>query len=103
MLRQAGSPDVRLSWRREMHWHPVIDNLAVRDAQKLAQAVGTQLRGNEVTAQADTDRESSQRQFDGAKKALKDKLAEIKKRELKGAARAAAFTAEVLPLEGAMK
>ena len=103
MLRKAGNPDARLSWRQQTHWVPVIDGLVVRDEQKLAEAIAAQLHGNKVTAQADTDRESSQRQFDGAKKALKDKLAEIKKRKLKGAARAAVFSAEVLPLEGAMK
>ena len=103
VIRKSGNPDARLSWRQQTNWVPVIDRLVVRDAQKLAEAIASLLRGHEITAQADTDRESSQRQFDRARKAMKDKLAEIKKRKLKGTARAAAFSAEVLPLEGAMK
>lgn len=103
VLRKSGHLNACLAWRQETHWVPVLFGLRSDDEQQIADVIATDLRGSKVTAQADIDREAAQRLFDSAKKAFKDKLADIKKRKLKGAARTAAFSAEVLPLEQAMK
>jgi hypothetical protein len=76
----------------------VLYGLCALDAQKLADAISAALYGKEVDAQAETERDSAQRAFDLAKKAVRDKAAEIKKRKLKGSVRIAADTEEVAPL-----
>ncbi len=98
-LRQAGNPDARLGWRRTVHWTPVLHGLVTNDLQKIAQVVAAILLGKEVSPKAEVEREVAQSEFDAAKKAFKDKLAEIKKRKLKGAERTAAREKEVAPLE----
>jgi hypothetical protein len=98
-LRKAGHPDVRLGWKRGVHWTPVLHGLSTSDPRKLAETIAAALRGKQVAAQAETKRESAQHAFDAARKTLKDKTAEIKKRKLKGAVRKVAYAEEVAPLE----
>ena len=98
-LRKAGQPHAQLGWQRRVHWRPVLHGLSLCDSHKVADTVSGALRGTKVAAQYEKERESAQRAFDAAKKALKDKKAEIKKRKLKGAARKAAYAEEVAPLE----
>ncbi len=98
MLRQAGHPDTRLGWRRTVYWTPVLYNLATHDPQGIAQAIASALQGKEVSSDAEAKRESAQGMFDAAKKALKDKRAELKNRKLKGKERLAAILAEAEPL-----
>jgi hypothetical protein len=97
-LQKAGHPNSRLGWQRGVHWTPVLYGLSTLDLKKLADAISAALGGKEVAAQAETERDSAQRAFDVAKKRVKDKAAEIKKRKLKGAARIAADVEEVAPL-----
>jgi hypothetical protein len=69
--------------------------LSTCDPHEVANAVSEALRGTKV----ERGFESDQRAFDAAKKAVKDKIAEIKKRKLKGGTRKAAYAEEVAPLE----
>jgi hypothetical protein len=102
-LQKAGHPHARLGWRRTVHWRPVLHGLSTCDPQNVADAVSGALRGTKVAAQYEKERESAQRAFDAAKKAVKDKRAEIKKRKLKGDAREIAYAEEVAPLEQVSK
>jgi hypothetical protein len=98
-LRKAGHPNARLGWQRSVHWTPVLDGLSTRDPQELADAISAALRGKKVAAHSETERELAQRAFDAAKKAVKDKGAEIKQWKLKGAVRSAADAEQVAPLK----
>ena len=97
-LQKAGHPDARLGWQRSVHWIPVLYRLSTLDLQELANAISVALRGKQVAARAETERDFAQRAFDAAKKAVKDQAAEIKKRKLKGDVRIAADAEEVAPL-----
>jgi hypothetical protein len=97
-LQKAGHPDARLGWQRSVHWTPVLSGLSTLDLQKLAEDISAALRGKEVASQAEKERDSAQRAFDLAWKAVKEKTTEIKKRKLKGAVRIAADAEEIAPL-----
>jgi hypothetical protein len=94
-LKRAGHPHARLGWHRSVHWKPVLHCVSTCDPHELANALFEALR----ETQGERGCESDQRAFDAAKKALKDKIAEVKKRKLKGGARKAAYAEEVAPLE----
>jgi hypothetical protein len=98
-LQKSGHSHLRLGWQRGVHWRPVLHGLSTSDPHEIADAVSAALHGTNIAAQDEEGRESAQRSFDAAKKAVKDKKAEIKKRKLKGAARKVAYTEEVQPLE----
>src|SRR5262249_59747613 len=86
-LQKSGHSHVRLRWQRGVHWRPVLHGLSTFDPHEIADAVSAALHGINIAAEDEKRRESAQRSFDAAKKAVKDKKAEIKKRKLKGAAR----------------
>jgi hypothetical protein len=73
-------------------------NLATHDPQEIARAIARALQGREVSPDAEVERKSAQGIFDAAKKALKDKHAELKNRKLKGKERQVAILAEIDPL-----
>ena len=97
-LQKSGHSHVRLGWQRGVHWRPVLHGLSTFDPHETADAVSAALHGTNIAEQDEKGRESAQRSFDAAKKAVKDKEAEIKKRKLKGAARKLAYAEEVQPL-----
>jgi len=64
----------------------------------LSQSLADVLRGKSVTGDAEARREATQREFDAAKKAVRDKREEIRLRGLGRDVRKAAVDAEVEPL-----
>jgi hypothetical protein len=98
-LQKSAHPHVRLGWQRGVHWIPVLYGPCEYDPHDIANAISAALHGTNIPAEDEKGRESAQRSFDAAKKAVKDKMAEIKKRKLKGAARKVAYAEEVQPLE----
>jgi hypothetical protein len=68
------------------------------DPRVLSQLLAKPLRGRAIPDSADKARTAMQKEFDAAKKAVKDKREEIKKRGLRGKDRKAAVEAEVSPL-----
>src|SRR5262249_14238977 len=99
VLRRDACPQARLGWRRTAIWQPVLTGVAPRDQNALCDALATALRGRSVSRDAESDRMVTQKDFDAAKKALKDKRKEIKERGLRGKDRKAVIETEVAPLE----
>jgi CRISPR-associated endonuclease Cas3-HD len=99
VARQAGHPRAKLGWRRSVRWTPVLNGARAADAQSLSRALAEALRGSPVPEDAEEHRDEAQRNFDAAKKAVKEKREEIKRRGLRGKARTLAVESEILPLE----
>jgi len=111
VLQAAGESEARLHWERSATWQPVLTGIApcgpVHAAKQergslegaVASVVAEALRGDEVPEEAEQERKEAQKRYDAAKKAVKDKHQELKKRGLKGKERKKAFEAEVTPLQ----
>ncbi|HHH27150.1 MAG TPA: type I-U CRISPR-associated helicase/endonuclease Cas3, partial [Polyangiaceae bacterium] len=111
VLRAAGESEARLHWQRSATWQPVLTGIApgspVRSTRErrqsledaVASVVAEALRGDDVPPEAEQQRREAQKRYDAAKKAIKDKLQELKKRGLKGKERRTAIDAEVTPLQ----
>lgn len=100
---QKGAPQARLGWRREATWRPILTCVDFDYEDALCERIAAALRGHRVADDADAKREGAERTFSAAKKAVADKLKEIKKRGLRGAERKAAIETEVAPLEQNMQ
>jgi hypothetical protein len=98
-VRQTGDAGARLAWKRSATWVPVLHGVSVWEPRALSRILNDALRGKAVAGDADSRREEAKREFDAVTKAVKDKLAVIKKRGLRRSDRKAAIHAEVLPLE----
>ena len=99
LLRQGKFPEARLAWKRTATWQPVLTGVFSADQGMLCDALAAALRGRSVPDDAEASRREAQKAFDEAKKVLKEKNEEIKKRKLRGEARKAAIKKEVEPLE----
>ncbi len=99
VLHAAGQRGARLSWKRAATWQPVLSGISTTDRETLASIVTNALRGNAVAEDAERNRAETQSAFDIAKKAIKDKQEEIKKRHLGRTERQQAIEAEVAPLD----
>ena len=99
LLRQGKFPEARLAWKRTATWQPVLTGVLSADQGMLCDALAAALRGRSVPDDAEASRREAQKAFDEAKKVLKEKNEEIKKRKLRGEARKAAIKKEVEPLE----
>jgi hypothetical protein len=99
VCHQAGETKARLGWRRSTKWTPVLEDVSTTDPEALSGLLSEFLRGEDVAGDAENKRESAQKEFDKAKKAVKDKREEIKKRRLRGNERKEAFDREVKPLQ----
>jgi CRISPR-associated endonuclease/helicase Cas3 len=98
VLHQGIYPQARLGWRRMVTWQPVLTGISRSDGNP-CEAIAAVLRGLSVTDEAEDRRKQAQSAFDAARKVLKDKRNEIKKRGLRGKERKEAFEAEIVPLE----
>lgn len=98
VLHQGIYPQARLSWRRMVTWQPVLTGIS-RSDRNPCEAIATVLRGLSVTDEVEDKRKQAQSAFEAAKKVLKDKRNNIKKRGLRGKERKEAFEAEITPLE----
>jgi hypothetical protein len=99
VLRRGAYPQTRLGWRRTITWQPVLTGGSLMDRNALCHAIAASLRGRPVADDAEDKRMAAQKDFDAAKKALKDKRDEIKERRLRGKDRQTAVDTEIAPLE----
>lgn len=100
VLRKLGYPKAKLGWERTVSWLPVLDCKSQVDPHELCEALAAALQGKPVSSDAEGRRIDTQQAFDAAKKAVGDKIQELKKRGLRGKERKAAMESEVLPLKG---
>ena len=98
-LHDAGISQIKMGWKRTFSWMPYLIGLKHNDKMKLCTILASNLSGKRVTDEAEEKRKDAQREFDHAKKELKDKREEIKKRGLRGNDRERAIAEEVNPLE----
>lgn len=98
VLHQGTCPQARLGWRRMVTWQPVLMGVSEL-AGNPCEAIAAALRGLSVADEAEGKRKQAQSAFDAARKILKDKQNEIKKRGLRGKERKEAFEVEIAPLE----
>lgn len=101
-LRQTGDAEARLGWKQSVTWVPVLDRVSPADPQALCQSLANVLRGKAVSGDADKRRVAIQQELEVAKKEVKDKREEIKRRRLRGEELKAAKEAELSPLEEAV-
>lgn len=102
VLRES-APQVRLGWKREATWQPVLTGVSVQNRDALCDAIAAALRGSQVSDQAESSRKIAWQAFSAAKKAVKDKQDEIKKRGLRGTERKAASDKEIDALDRDMR
>lgn len=102
-LRSVGHTEVRLGWIQGLTWVPRLHIVGVNDEGDLADLLVDVLRGKAITDEAEEKRNTAERAFQAAKKAVNDKRNEIKDRGLRGKDRKAALQTEVTPLEEEFK
>lgn len=123
-LHQAGETSVKLSWRRSVTWQPTlrgisrrglresledpsVDESTARQLEKtkheLCKTLMDALCGRVVGNDAQQKRQAAQTTFDAARKAVKDKQAEMKKRRARGKDRKEAIDQELAPLKEVAK
>lgn len=99
VLHQGTCPQTRLGWRRMVTWQPVLTGVSPTERKALCSDLAKALRGHAVLGDAEGARISAQKDFDAAKKALRDKEDDIKRRRLSGKERKTARDDEIVPLE----
>lgn len=102
VARQLGYPKARLGWERFVSWIPVLNCGSAVDPVTLCQTLANGMRGKQIPGDAEEKRMEAQCSFDADKKALSDKLKDIKQRRLRGKDRKAVIDAEILPLREAV-
>lgn len=100
-LHGAGQTQAKLGWRRVVKWEPVLEGITTDDPKQLSDVLAQALRGATVASAAEKTRKVAQEAVNAAKKALKDKKEELKKRRLRGEKRKQAVQTEIKPLEEA--
>ena len=95
----TGQGAAQLRWKQSTRWRPVLEGFEARDEQELAERVAESLRGSDVSEFAEEKRKAAEQAMDEARRALKGKREELKKRGLRGAQRAEAEDRELRPLE----
>lgn len=96
-------PQVRLGWKRGATWQPVLVGDSVQNRDALCDTIAAALSGRQVSDEAEGNRRDAEKEFYAAKKAVKDKKDEIKRRGLRGKERSAVLDKEVAPLEQDMR
>jgi hypothetical protein len=94
---------IKLAWKTRARWTPFLTSPLPLDRQKVLQHLAKQLRGKPVNAQKEVERQAAQKQFDMAKKALKNAKERLKKRGLRGEERDEAFRIKISPCEASLK
>jgi hypothetical protein len=98
-LNRAGEREAKLHWRVGPTWVPVITRVAVSDPGEFANVVARGLAGRAVTPDAEAERVRASERYAAARKAVKEKASEIRRRKLGRTERRAAEQAELAPLE----
>lgn len=96
--RLAGETEVRLAWKRSATWVPRLAGVSTATPREFCGGIAEALQGTKVEADADDQRKRTQEVFDAARKVVREKETELKKRKLRGKDRKAAIDAEVRPL-----
>jgi hypothetical protein len=99
VLHGAGKCESRLAWRRSVIWRPCLFGLPISDQKDLAQMVAEAMRGAAVSTEASEERGRAKRRLDEAKKKVKNRHQDIKKRTLRGREREQTLETELAPLE----
>lgn len=94
----GGENGVRLGWRRETTWRPVLYGLSATEEDRFSELVTSVLRGRPVPEDAEAKRKEAQRAFEEAKTLAKKKADEIKSRKLPREERDAAIQSQLEPL-----
>ncbi len=97
-LHQTGEREIRLSWKRNVSWTPSVSGF-VGDQDALVKKLADALKGRTVSEEAREEEQENKQAFEKAKKKLRDKENEIKKRKLKGKERELVREGEIEPLE----
>lgn len=103
VVLQRNSPSARLGWRRAATWQPILTGISAESKDALCDAIAEELRGNQVSDEAEYRRRIAYQVFSAAKRAVKDKKDEIKRRGVQGRQRTAVLESEVAPLENDMR
>lgn len=98
-LHAAGHRDLRLSWKCSANWQPVLSGVPSNDSEYIARMVTETLEGAEVSEDAERRRKEAQELYDAARKAVREKLGEIKSRGIRGKEYRQAIDAEIAPLQ----
>ena len=98
-LHEGVNVKPRLGWKRSLTWTPILECPGIHNPEALSNTLADALRGISVSSDAEARREATLLEFDLAKKAVKDKRNEIKRRKLRGSDWKTAFDIEVAPLE----
>lgn len=100
-LHTVGERRTQLRWKWSGVWTPVIDGASATETKRFSEIVARGLEGRDAQPEAEVRRAAAERRVSVAKKAVNDKIGEIRRRGLKGAARRAAIDVEVTPLKQA--
>jgi hypothetical protein len=98
-LDKAGETKARLGWRRSVKWTPVLESVSSQNTEELCFLLAHALGGEAVASDAEEKRKSVEQEFDKAKKAVRNKRDEIKKRRLRGKEYKAVIEKEINPSE----
>ena len=96
-------PLIKLGWHSGAHWTPFLTSPNPLEKVEVLQRLATRLRGKPVDAEKEKLRDAAQKQFDAAKKKLKNAVDQFKKRGLRGKERDAARADDIVPHELARK
>jgi hypothetical protein len=94
-------PSIKLGWYPRARWTPFLTSPNPLKKSAVLQCLATRLRGKPVNAEKEKLREAAQKQFDTAKKELKNAVDRFKKRGLRGKERDAVRAADIVPHEQA--
>jgi hypothetical protein len=98
-LDRTGERAACLRWVRRHTWIPVLEHISQSDEEHLARAVAEGLSGRAISPDAERCREAARRELDAARKAVKKKRDEIRKRRLSRSELAGVRGDELHPLE----
>lgn len=98
-LAEAHAGEPKLRWKRGHRWVPVLEGTDAEDEEGLARLTAGSLQGTSIAGDAERRRTEAQCAMEKAKKAIKNKSEEIRRRGLRGAARSEAIERELRPLE----
>lgn len=98
-LNRAGEREAKLHWQVGARWTPVITGVAASEPSDFANIVARGLAGRDVAPEAEAERARASKRYTDARKALKEKASEIRRRKLGRTERRAAEQTELAPLE----
>jgi hypothetical protein len=98
-LRTAGETHAQLHWKYHGAWQPVISSLSAVEPIALCDLLAGELRGSDVSQEAEAYREETQAAFEAASQALKKRRELLKKEKPARERRQQIIEDEIVPLE----